>query len=75
MDIGVFVNLREFIEEESMAGLCSVEHGGALIYKHFQMVVKGNFSSLPVLNKKIKNLFGVGCESFHGSCCFLQEVV
>ena len=36
-----------------MAGLCSVDHGGVLLmHKHFQMMVKGNFSSLPVLNKK-----------------------
>lgn len=34
------------------------ERGGALIHKHFQMVVKGNFSSVPVLNKKIKVALG-----------------
>ena len=35
-----------------------MERGGALIHKHFQMVVKGNFTSLPVLNKKIKVCLG-----------------
>ena len=51
-DIGLLVNLRRFIEEECIADLRSVERGGALTHKHFQMLVKGNFSSLPVLNKK-----------------------
>jgi hypothetical protein len=31
-----------------------VERGGALTHKHFQMVMKGNFSSLLMLNKNIK---------------------
>ena len=38
-----------------MARLCSMEHGGALTHKHFQMVMKGN---PPVLNKKIKVCLG-----------------
>ena len=37
-----------------MASLYSIEHNNALTHKHFQMTVKGNFSSLLVLNKKIK---------------------
>lgn len=35
-------------------GLCLVERGGALMHKHFHMVVKGNSSSLLVLHKKFK---------------------
>lgn len=31
-----------------------MERGGTLTHKHFQMVMKGNFSSLLMLNKKIK---------------------
>jgi hypothetical protein len=31
-----------------------LERSGALMHNHFQMVVKRIFSSLPVLNKKIK---------------------
>lgn len=37
--------------------------GGILVHKHFQVIVKGNFSSLPVLYKKIKGVLGMGCES------------
>ena len=35
-----------------------MERGEALTHKHFQMVVKRDFSSLPVLNKKIKVCLG-----------------
>lgn len=35
-----------------------MEKGGALMHTHFQMVVKRNFSSLPVLNKNIKVCLG-----------------
>jgi hypothetical protein len=48
------VKLKKFIEEECMAGLCFVEHGGAFTHKYFQRNLKGNFSSLIVLKKKIK---------------------
>ena len=41
-----------------MASLCSVEGGDALMHKHFQMVFKRNFSSLPVSNKKVKVCLG-----------------
>ena len=41
-----------------MVGLCYVERGGALMHKHFQMVFKGNFSGLSVLNKKMKVCLG-----------------
>lgn len=68
------MNLWKFIEEERIAKLCSVERARALTPKHFQMVVKGIITSLVVLNKKIKGLFGVGCESFDGSCYLVQEV-
>lgn len=40
VDKGLFVKLREFIEEECIAGLCSMKRGGALTHKHFQMVVR-----------------------------------
>lgn len=54
INIGLLVNLRKFIENECMVGLCYVEHGGALTHKHFQMFVRGNCSSILELNKKIK---------------------
>lgn len=34
--------------------VCDPLRGGALTHKHFQIVVKSNFNSLHVLNKKIK---------------------
>jgi hypothetical protein len=46
----LLVNLRKIIEENCIASLCLVERGGVLVHKRFQMVVKGNFSSPPVLN-------------------------
>lgn len=58
VDSGLCVNLRKFIEEECMVGLCSMKCTGALTHQHSQMVVKGNLSGLPVLNKKIKICLG-----------------
>lgn len=58
VDIGLLVNLTKFIEDECIARLCSMGRGGALTHKHFQMVLKGNFTSLPMLNKKIKICLG-----------------
>lgn len=47
------------MNNECIAGVCSVEKGGgALTHKHFQMMMKGNFTSLAVLNKKIKVCLG-----------------
>ena len=39
IDIALLVNLRKFIEDKCMVGLCCVERDGALTHKHFQMVV------------------------------------
>ena len=41
IDVRLFVNLRKFIEDNWMCGLCSVERGGALMPKHIQMFVRG----------------------------------
>ena len=51
-----------------------MERCGALMHKHFQVVVKRNFSSLLVLNKKIKVCLAWGGRPSGGSCSFLQEV-
>lgn len=56
--IGLIVNLRKFIEGQCIVGLCSVERESALMHKHFQMVIKGNFTSPLVLNK----IRWYGCE-------------
>lgn len=71
IDIRFRVNLRKFIEEECMVELCSVEQGGALTHKHFQVIVKGKFSSLPVLNKTNEGLFEMGCETSNQSCSLM----
>lgn len=60
MDIRLLVTLKKFIWEQCIARLYLIEKGGASTHKHFQMVVKGNFTSLPVLNTKIK--IGLGWE-------------
>ena len=41
VDIVLLVNLRRFIEEHCIAGLSSMERGGALTHKHFQMMAGG----------------------------------
>lgn len=48
------MDLRRFIQENYNVGLCPFEKSGALTHKHFQMMVKGNFSSLRVFNNNIK---------------------
>lgn len=58
IDITLLLILWKFIEEECMEGLCFVEHSGAWTHKHFRMVVKGNFGSFPMLNKKSKLCVG-----------------
>ena len=58
IDIGFLMKLRKFIMDECMVGLCSMEFGGALTCKQIQMVVKDNFSSLPMWNKKIMICLG-----------------
>jgi hypothetical protein len=71
IDITLLVKLRKFIEEECMAELCSMERGGGLTHEHFQMVMKGNFSSLMVLTKKVKVCLGwdVGPPTGHVVLC------
>lgn len=46
IDIALPMKLRKFIEENWMAWFCSVEQGGAWTHKHFEIVVRGTFSSL-----------------------------
>ena len=53
-DIALLVNLKRFVEEHCIEGLCSMERGGALTHEHFQKMVKGDFASFPVLNKTLK---------------------
>jgi hypothetical protein len=43
MDVDIAVCM-----DECIVGLCSIERGWLLTPKHFQMVVKGNFTSLPI---------------------------
>lgn len=50
VDIRLIIKLRMFIKEECIMALCSMEKGGALMHKHFEMVMKGNCTRLPVLN-------------------------
>ena len=37
-----------------MASFCAMECSGTLTHNHFQMVVKGNYSSLLVLKRKLR---------------------
>lgn len=38
--------------------MCAAERGEILTYLHFQMVLKDNFNSPPMLSKKIKATLG-----------------
>jgi hypothetical protein len=49
-----FLYIWRFIEEDCVAGLCSVDKGDALMHNHFQMVMKGNFSSRILLIRRRK---------------------
>jgi hypothetical protein len=53
IDIALLVKLRKFLEE-CMVGFCSMECNGTLTHNHFQMIVKGSFSSLLVLKREIR---------------------
>jgi hypothetical protein len=57
INIALLVKLRKYICK-GMHGRCSMERGGALTHKHFQMIANGNFTSLQALNKKIKVCLG-----------------
>ena len=56
---------------------------GTVMHKHIQMVVKGNFNTLPVLNKKIKICLGwdvsppmghvVFCKKLRYEVCMLSK--
>ena len=48
VDFRVIIKLRKFFKEECLVALCSLEKGGALSHKHFQMVAKGTCTRLPV---------------------------
>ena len=58
VDIRIFLLILGVLRRNAFPGLCLLERGGALTHKHFQMMVKENFSSLLVLNKKIKVCLG-----------------
>jgi hypothetical protein len=51
VDIRLLVKMKNFIEEQCAARMCLIERGGALMHMHFQMAMKGNFTSLRALNK------------------------
>ena len=76
IDITLLVNLRRFIEDHCIVRSCAVERGGALTHKHFQMMLKGNFRNLLVLNKKIKVALGCHVDPLTGhvvSCKKLRD--
>ena len=54
------MGLRRFFEEHCVVGLSSVDKGDASAHKHFQKMVKSNFSSLLILNKENQGHFGIG---------------
>lgn len=64
------VSLGRFVEGHCIVGLCFVERGGALTHKHFQMVVKGNFTNLQVLNMKSRDK---GLHTFNGMIMYYMK--
>lgn len=74
IDVRLLVYLRRFVKEDCIVGLCLVERGSALTQKHIQMVVRGGFYSLLVLNKTNKVCLGWDVSLSNGSCCLMQEI-
>jgi hypothetical protein len=53
VDIGLLVNLRKFIEDECIVGLCSVERCGALTYISFSKWWSRGFHEFAVVEQEI----------------------
>ncbi|KAI5058995.1 hypothetical protein GOP47_0025314 [Adiantum capillus-veneris] len=54
IDSGLLPVLKEFLEKETIAGMCSIEHGRNVFHLHFQMVVRIMSTSIIAVNKKVK---------------------
>ncbi|KAI5076075.1 hypothetical protein GOP47_0008140 [Adiantum capillus-veneris] len=58
IDVALFPRLKMFLEEEAIAGMCSIERGGTVFHLHFQMVVRVMATSIVAVSKKIKQYLG-----------------
>jgi hypothetical protein len=68
------MNSRRFIKDKWVIDCAPLRWWyGALTRKHFQMVMKGNFSSLHLLNKKIEVAVGWHENSPIGPLCLARK--
>ncbi|KAI5077599.1 hypothetical protein GOP47_0007423 [Adiantum capillus-veneris] len=63
VDTGLLPVLKEFLEKETIAGICSIKHGGTVFHLHFQMVMRITSTSIIAVNKKVKTYLGWDRES------------
>lgn len=58
IDVGLLSRMDAFLYSCSLAGVCFVERGGALLHLDFQMVVRVLASSIITMNKIMKRALG-----------------
>ncbi|MCO5582557.1 hypothetical protein L7F22_036454 [Adiantum nelumboides] len=58
VDVALLACMQEFLEKETLAGICFVERDGTLLHLHLQMVIRMWSMSLVAINKMVKNYLG-----------------
>lgn len=58
IDMALMSNIKRFLKECCISGLCSLERGGALFHLHFQMVICISAKSIVTVNRLIKRYMG-----------------
>ncbi|MCO5608062.1 hypothetical protein L7F22_062267 [Adiantum nelumboides] len=58
IDVALLACIQKFLENETLAGIFSVERGGTLLHLHLQMVVRMWSTSLVGINKMVKIYLG-----------------
>ncbi|MCO5546593.1 hypothetical protein L7F22_000022 [Adiantum nelumboides] len=56
IDVALLGLIQEFLEKETLTGICSIERGGSLLHLHLQMVVRLWSNSLVVMNRMVKSV-------------------
>lgn len=58
IDKSLISNVNAFIQENTLAGKCSLERGGAAFHLHMQMVIRIESSSVIAVSRKLKTYLG-----------------
>ncbi|MCO5609002.1 hypothetical protein L7F22_063222 [Adiantum nelumboides] len=59
-DVALLGRMQQFLEKETLVGICSIERGGSLLHLHLQMVVCTWSSSLVAIDQMVKGYLGWG---------------